>query len=92
VLDRKHFSGAAHPALDLVGHEEDAVVAADFRQFLKVAGRRRDEPALPLNRFGHDTRHRLGVHVHDEEILELLRSDHVAEGHAVDLGRKGAEA
>src|SRR5439155_1832580 len=54
VLDRPHGPRAAHPALDLVGNIEGAMLGAELLEPARKVGRHRDEAALALDGFEHD--------------------------------------
>ncbi len=54
VLDREPPAGTAHPRLDLVGDEHDAVRRGELGEPGDEARRRHDEPTLALDRLDQD--------------------------------------
>ena len=106
VLDREQPPGAAHAGLHLVGDVEHAVFAAARAQVLGKARRQRQEAALALHRLHHHRGHRLGRHLGDQRVVELVdavldvivlahaggAAIDVGEGQPVDLAGEGAEA
>ncbi|MNY09220.1 hypothetical protein D3C86_1421260 [compost metagenome] len=66
-------AGAAHPAHDFVGDEQDAVAVAHLAHAAEIAGHRRDGAGCGAHhRFGHEGHHGVGSQAL-EGLLELLR-------------------
>ena len=66
VLDREHLAGPPEPGLDLVGDEQDAVLAGDLAEPGQEPRRRDDVPALPEHRLDDDGGHPVRV----DELVE----------------------
>ena len=56
VLDREHLAGPPEPGLDLVGDEQDPVLAGDLAEARQEARRRDDVAALAEDRLDDDRR------------------------------------
>jgi len=66
LLDRVHRAGAAHPAHDFVGDEQDAVLVAQRPHAAEVAGRGRDRAARRAHdRFGAERDHAVRTGLQD---------------------------
>ncbi|OGN84948.1 MAG: hypothetical protein A2X23_01630 [Chloroflexi bacterium GWC2_73_18] len=93
MLDRPHLAGAAHPRLDLVGDEQDAVLVADPSQAGEEVVVGDEVAALALDRLHHDggdlaRRHQVPEDLPLDEVEPLAR----AEGGVVDAGQERPEA
>ena len=71
VLDREHLAGAPEPGLDLVGDEQDPVLAGDLAQARQEPGRRDDVATLAEDGLDDDRGHALGVDELVERQVEL---------------------
>ena len=98
VLDRKHPPGAREAGLDLVDHENDAVLIAEPAERLQELRRRDVEPALAHHRLDDDRRDPRGLDVVFEELLDRGQAvgdaDPVIrdrERRVIDLGRERPE-
>ncbi len=99
----KPVPGPAEAGLNLVGDEDDAVLAAVVRQEQEKAGAGNDEPALPLDRFDQDSRDVARSHLGVDCAQDLggrllaaaLRSggpaERIGHRHPVDLAGERAE-
>ncbi len=103
VVAGEPVTGAAEAALNLVGDEHSAVVAAPLRKPWQKAVRWHDEATLALNRFDDHRRHLVLAHLHVHQRFELSErlvrdvlgiarpAVGVGHRHAVDVGREGPE-
>ena len=71
VLDREHLAGPPEPGLDLVGDEQDAVLAGDLAQPRQEPRRRHDVAALAEDRLDDDRRDLVRVDELVERQVEL---------------------
>ena len=99
MLDAPHLSRAAEPGLDLVDHEDDAVVVADPADALEELRRSDHEPALALDGLDDDRGDALRRDLRHERPLE--GGERVActrpavilcERHAIDVRGERPEA
>ncbi len=99
MLDRPPLAGAAHPALDLVGDEQDIVLIAKFAQGGEEAGGRDDIAALALDGLDQDAGDLVGwddmtedlvLDVADDGLTVILPRLPVQDG-AVGVGEGGVD-
>ena len=91
MLDRPHPPGSTGARLDLVGHEQDAVVVADLAQSGEEVVFGNDVAAFALDRLDHDRGDFVGRDEPLEDATLELVQPYVAEGHVVDAGEHGPE-
>ena len=90
VIEGPPLAGAAHAGLNLVGHQTDAVVVADFTQAPEEGVGGHGVAALALDGFDEDGGHLPGRnHVPEDVLLDEVG---VAEGGMGHRGKKGPES
>ena len=106
VFGGEEAPGAAHSGLDLVQHQQHAVLAAAGTQMVEESRRERNEAAFALDRLDDHRGDRMRRHLRHQRVVEggdamvdVAVHIHdgraaidVGKGQAVDLGREGAEA
>jgi hypothetical protein len=78
VLAGEEPAGPPEPGLDLVGDEQDPVLAGEAGQRPDELHRGRDEAALAQLQLDHDRRHRPGIHERGEQLVEVPPARHAA--------------
>src|ERR1017187_9475205 len=80
----KQFAGAAKPCLDLIHHEQYAILTANFSSPLQESRRRNDDSRLALNRLDQKR-----ARVRSNRIAKSVR---VSEGNDLESRRERPEA
>src|SRR5260370_8958781 len=102
MLRGKPFAGAREAGLHFVSDEENAVLAADILQKLKIVARRNDEAAFGENRFGDHGGDGFRSHDTLEGVFKMMRESFrggsffaakgIGERNAVDVASERREA
>ena len=69
MIARPHLSRASHPALDFIGHQQDAVPVADAPQLAQKFRRRDHVPSFALDRLDKDGGNLVARHVGAKQLF-----------------------